>query len=217
MKPLNPDYRLPAAAVERPSAAASLTAARPRAWVGTLAAGLLAFALALPASAAGGSGGIFGPATSGAKATSESLTYDSFTDSSCSQGAFSTLAIGHLNIVGPVVVDGTTTLDGAIFDSYSLDLKTGPATFDTTFDRTFAPPPPASSTFTFVFDSTARQGAREVGRSVTTIRCANGAFSATNVWIARVEPIPTGLPGAWVALALMLTAAGLARLRAVRA
>lgn len=155
-----------------------------------------------------------GPASPGAKAASESLTYDNFAVSDCSQAGFSTLAIGHLSIVGPVVVDGTTTLDGVSYDSYSLDLKTGPATFDTTFDRTFAPPPPASSTYTFVFDSRAREGTREVGRSVTTIRCTNGVFSAFNVWIPRAEPIPTGHPGAWVALALLLTAAGFARLRA---
>ncbi|MBK7331345.1 MAG: hypothetical protein IPI87_02635 [Betaproteobacteria bacterium] len=158
-----------------------------------------------------------GPASPGAKAASESLTYDSFTASSCSQGGFTTLAIGRLNIVGPVVIDGRTTLDGANYDSYLLDLNTGPATFDTSFDRTFAPPPPASSTYTFVFDSTARQGTRELGRSVTTIRCTNGAFSAINVWIPRAEPIPTGHPGAWVALTLLLAAAGLARLRAGRA
>jgi hypothetical protein len=185
--------------------------------VGTIAAGLIAFAVALPASAAGGSGGIDGPATPGAKATSESLTYDNFTASGCSQGAFFTLATGHLNIVGPVVVDGTTTLDGANYDTYSLDLGTGPDTFQTSFDRTFLPPPPASSTYTFVFDSTTRQGTRELGRSVTTIRCTNGAFSASNVWIPRAEPIPTGHPGAWVALALLLTAAGFARLRTGRA
>ncbi len=174
-------------------------------------------AVALPAVAAGGSGGISGPATPGAKVASESLTYDNFTTSGCSQAGFSTLALGHLNIVGPVVIDGTTSLDGVSYDSYSLDLNTGPATFDTSFDRTFAPPPPGSSTYTFVFDSKASQGTREVGRSVTTISCANGAFSAVNVWIPRAEPIPTGHPGAWVALALLLTAAGLARLRALRA
>jgi len=171
----------------------------------------------MPASAAGGSGGLSGPATPGAKAASESLTYDNFARSGCLQAAFSTLAIGHLNIVGPVVVDGTTTLDGVIYDSYSLDLKTGPAIFDTSFDRAFTPPPPASSTYTFVFDSTARQGERQVGRSVTTIHCANGAFSAFNVWIPSAEPIPTGHPGAWGALAFLLMAAGLARLRTGRA
>ena len=174
-------------------------------------------AVALPAVAAGGSGGLSGTATPGAKAASESLTYDNFAQSGCSQAGFFTLAIAHLNIVGPVVIDGTTTLDGMIYDSYSHDLGTGPATFDTIFDRVFAPLPPGSSTYTFVFDSRARQGSREVGRSVTTISCANGAFSAFNVWIPWAEPVPTGHPGAWVALALLLTAAGLARLRADRA
>lgn len=202
--------------MEPPSADASPRYSRPRAWAGTIAAGLIALAVALPAVAAGGSGGISGPAIPGAKAASESLTYDNFTASGCSQSGFSTLALGHLNIVGPVVVDGTSTLDGAVYDVYSLDLNTGPATFDTSFDRAFAPPPPGSSTYTFVFDSRARQGTREVGRSVTTIRCTNGVFSAFNVWIPRAEPIPTGHPGAWVALALLLTAAGLARLRAGR-
>lgn len=203
--------------MEHPSADASPPSSRPRAWAGTIAAGLFALAVALPAAAAGGSGGLAGPASPGAKAASESLTYDSFAQSGCSQAAFFTLAIGRLNIDGPVVVDGTTTLDGVIYDNYSLDLKTGPAIFDTSFDRSFIPPPPASSTYTFVFDSRARQGERQVGRSVTTIQCANGAFSASNVWIPWAEPIPTGHPGAWVALALLLTAAGLARLRAGRA
>jgi len=203
--------------VEHPSADAPPPSSRPRAWAGTIAAGLFTLAIALPAAAAGGSGGISGPASPGAKAASESLTYDSFAASGCSQAGFSTLAIGRLNIVGPVVVDGTTTLDGVNFDNYSLDLKTGPAVFDTSFDRAFAPPPPASSTYTFVFDSRARQGERQVGRSVTTIHCANGAFSAFNVWIPSAEPIPTGHPGAWGALAFLLMAAGLARLRTGRA
>ena len=203
--------------MEHPSADAPPPSSRPRAWAGTIAAGLFTLAIALPAAAAGGSGGISGPASPGAKAASESLTYDSFAASGCSQAGFSTLAIGRLNIVGPVVVDGTTTLDGVNFDNYSLDLKTGPAVFDTSFDRAFAPPPPASSTYTFVFDSRARQGERQVGRSVTTIHCANGAFSAFNVWIPSAEPIPTGHPGAWGALAFLLMAAGLARLRTGRA
>ena len=128
--------------MEPPSADASPPFSRPRAWAGTIAAGLIALAVALPAVAAGGSGGISGPATPGAKVASESLTYDNFTTSGCSQAGFSTLALGHLNIVGPVVVDGTTTLDGVNYDSYSLDLNTGPATFDTSFDRAFAPRPP---------------------------------------------------------------------------
>jgi hypothetical protein len=203
--------------VEPPSADASPPSSRPRAWAGTIAAGLIALAVALPAVAAGGSGGLSSTATPGAKAASESLTYDNFAQSGCSQAGFFTLAIAHLNIVGPVVIDGTTTLDGMIYDSYSHDLGTGPATFDTIFDRAFAPPPPGSSTYTFVFDSKARQGSREVGRSVTTISCANGAFSAFNVWIPWAEPVPTGHPGAWVALALLLTATGIARLRAGRA
>lgn len=181
-----------------------------------LAGGLLAVAVALPAAAQGGSGGLAGPATPSGKASSESLTYDSFTGFDCSQSGFFTAAIGHLDIVGPVNIDGTTLLDGHRYDSYSLDLGTGPATFPTDFSRTFSPPPPASSTYTFVFFSTVRQGAREVGRSVTTIRCTAGAFSATNAWLPPLQPIPAGHPAAWATLALLLAAAGLARLRAGR-
>lgn len=178
-----------------------------------VAASLFAIALASSALAAPGSGERTAPAPgTGAKASSESLTYDGFSGFNCSQAGFFTLATGHLDIAGPVSVAGRTTLDGAPYDTYAFDLGTGPDTFQTTFERTFAPPPPGSATYTFVFRSDVYQGARFVGSSITTIACANGAMSAANVWRPLAEPIPAGPPAAWIALALLLAASGVARL-----
>lgn len=150
---------------------------------------------------------------------SGSLTYDTFSSSSCSQGAFSTLALGHLTLVGPTRFDGVGFLDGVRHSTYSGDLKTGPATFDTDFSRDFVvlfPPPPASSTYTYTFFSSVYQGDRMVGNSVTTIVCTSGTFSASNVWIAAPSPIPaTGHPGL-VLLAALLALAGAARLARAR-
>lgn len=193
-----------------------MSPARPRAAAGALFGGLLALMFVLTASAQGGSGGLDGAAPPSAKAASASLTYDSFTGGSCSQGEFVTAAIGHLGIAGAVIVEGTTSLDGKPYDAYTLDLGIGPATFGTAFFRTFTPPPPPSQTYTFVYSSSVRQGDREFGRSITTIQCANGTLSASNVWVPRPEPVPAGSPAAWAALALLLLAVGHARLRAGR-
>lgn len=182
-------------------------------------AALLALALALPAQAGpGGSGGLLGPPAGGSKDASEgaSLTYDGFTGFNCSQSGFFTSAVGHLTIQGAATVEGRTFLDGKPYDTYTLDLGTGPATFPTDFSRTFASPPPSSSTYRFVFDSQTFAGKRQVGRSVTTIVCQNGVLSATNVWTTP-EPVPAGHPAAAAALALFLAGAGWARLRARRA
>lgn len=179
----------------------------------------LALALALPAQAGqGGSGGLLGSPATGSKDASEgeSLTYDSFTGFNCSQSGFFTSAVGHLTIRGAVTVEGRTFLDGKPYDTYTLDLRTGPATFPTDFSRTFASSPPSSSTYRFVFDSQALAGKRKVGRSVTTIVCQNGVLSAANVWTTP-EPVPAGHPATGAALALLLAGAGWARLRARRA
>ncbi len=198
------------------SAAVYVSAGRLRAGTGALVGGLLALLVALTASAQGGSGGLAGPAPPSAKAASESLTYDNFSGGSCSQGGFVTGAVGHLGIAGAVIVEGATFLDGKPYDTYTLDLGVGPATFGTEFFRTFSPPPPPSHTYRFVYSSSVRQGDREFGRSITTIDCTNGTLSASNAWVPRPEPVPAGSPAAWAALALLLLAAGHARLRAGR-
>ncbi len=209
---------MPTAATASFFAAPSSEGARRPGPMALAAAALIALALALPAQAGpGGSGGLLDSPATGSKDASEgeSLTYDSFTGFNCSQSGFFTSAIGRLTIKGAVTVEGRTFLDGKPYDTYTLDLRTGPATFPTDFSRTFASPPP-SSTYQFVFDSQARAGKRQVGRSVTTIVCQNGVLSAANVWTTP-EPVPVGHPAAGAALALLLAGAGWARLRARRA
>ena len=217
---LNIRNRRPTAATACPVAAPPVEGARRPGAIALAGAVLvaLALALALPAHAAqGGSGGLLGSSAPEAKDASqgESLTYDSFTGFNCSQSGFFTSAVGHLTIRGAVTVEGRTFLDGKPYDTYTLDLGTGPATFPTDFSRTFASPPP-SSTYQFVFDSRALAGKRQVGRSVTTIVCQNGVLSAANVWTTP-EPVPAGHPAAGAALALLLAGAAWARLRARRA
>lgn len=210
---------MPTAATASPVAPLPVEGAPLRGTIALVGAALVALFLALPAHAGqGGSGGLLGSSSPGSKYANdgESLTYDSFSGFNCSQGAFFTSAIGHLDIKGPVIVEGRTLLDGKPFDTYTLDLGTGPATFPTDFSRTFTSPAPSSSTYKFVFDSRAMQGKRQVGRSVTTIVCQNGALSAANVW-TTLEPVPAGHPATWAALALLLAGAGWVRLRARRA
>jgi hypothetical protein len=185
-----------------------------------LATALLVLAVfaAMPALAQnGGRGG--SPSLPHAKATGESLTYDTFTAFNCSQTGFTTGATVHLNITGHVLVSGTTFLDGVFYDTFTSDLEIGPDTFVSSegFARTFTPPPPVNSTYTFVFRSRAIREGEFVGTSVTTITCTNGAFAAVNAWEPEGTPIPAGTPAAWMTLALLLAAAGALRLRTRRA
>lgn len=182
-------------------------------------AGILALAGALPATASPASGErIGGPSIPVVKALTNALTYDNFTNFNCSQSAFFTNATAHLDIQGDVVLSGTTTLDGVQYDTYALLVSPGgPDSFQTEFSRNFSPPPPASSTYTFVFNSHVLQGGRRLGVSQTTITCANGAFSAVNVWFPGDEPIPAGGPAGWAALALLLAATAAAHLARRRA
>jgi hypothetical protein len=186
---------------------------------GAIAIAVLALGLSLGADAKD-SGGRTGASVPGAtKDVAGALTYDTFTNSSCSQGSFFTLALGHLTISGPVHFTGVGFLDGAKHTTYSEDLGSGPATFDTKFSRDFvveSPPPPPSSTYTYVFDSSVFQGGTFVGRSITTIRCTGGAFAATNVWTGIPAPIPANDHPGLVALAALLAVAGAARLRRAR-
>ena len=185
-----------------------------------LAAALLAVGAfaAVPALAQNG-GRSGGPSLPHVKAAGESLTYDTFTTSNCSQSGFTTSTVVHLDIAGHVFVEGTTFLDGAPYDTYTADLGLGPDTFVSSdgFGRNFTPPPPASSTYTFVFRSRALRDGEIVGTSVTTITCTNNVFAAINVWEGPGTPIPAGDPAAWAALALLLAAAAAARLRTRRA
>lgn len=182
-----------------------------------LVAGVLAVSATLPIAALAASGERTGGSLPGAKASGESFTYDNFTNFNCSQAQFFTNATAHFNIVGDVVLDGVTKLDGTQYDTYSIPVTGGPDTFITNFSRNFTPPPPGSSTYTFVFRSTVLQGTRRIGISETTIVCTNGALSAQNIWIAGGEPIPAGGPASWAALALLLAAAAAVRLAPRRA
>jgi len=199
-----------AAAADRPTVPARIAALL------ALLAVALATVAAAPALAQDG-GRVGGASLPHAKVSGESLTYDSFSNFTCSQTGFTTDAVAHMDIVGHVFIAGQTFLNGVPYDTYSADLLTGPDTFPTIFSRTFTPPPPASSTYTFAFRSRVRQDDRFVGFSVTTITCANGAFSAVNAFEPAPPPIPAGTPAGWAALALLLAAAAALRLRPRRA
>lgn len=182
---------------------------------GLLAA--LAVALA-PLGAHGASGERLAAGTGGVKADGESLRYDGFSGFNCSQSSFTVDALAHLNIAGPVSIEGTSSLGGVPYDSYFADLGTGPDTFPTNFGRDFTaqgkPPGPLTPVYEFVFNSIAKTGNRVVGRSVTTIRCTNGALSASNRFIsAEPEPIPVDSPAALLVLGLALAAAAGSSLR----
>ena len=204
----------------RPRAAIADRTTVPHRLAALLATALLVLGVfaTLPALAQNGARG-GSPSLPQTKAASESLTYDTFTTFNCSQSGFTTSTVVHLDITGPVIVEGTTTLDGAPYDTYTADLGIGPDTFVSSdgFGRVFTPPPPTSSTYTFVFRSRAIRDGTTVGTSVTTIACANGVFSAVNAWEPAGTPIPAGTPAAWAALALLLAAAAAARLRSRRA
>ena len=201
------EHRLPCVAAASSSAGAGLTflmrrLARGFAFV--LVVGLLGGAWPAPVLAAGTSGDRSGGAPT-QKADGETLTYDGFIGFNCSPNGFFTSATGHLNINGAVTVDGKSFLDGKLFDTYSLDLGTGPATFPTSFDRTF--PTPAKSSYKFVFDSTVRRGKQTIGTSITAISCDVGNFAAVNAFVTPTD-IPAGTPATLAALSLALAALG---------
>jgi hypothetical protein len=186
-----------------------------------LAATMLAAWALLPAPAHAQSGGRTGASLPYAKALNESLTYDTFTNTSCSQAGFSTAAVAHLDIAGHIFVDGQTTLNGVPYDSYADDLQFGPDTFATTFFRPRVGDPAfgaTSSSYTFTFRSRVRRDQEFIGTSVTTFVCASGVpVSVTNEWVPAVPPIPAGHPLAWAALALILAASAARKLALRRA
>jgi hypothetical protein len=134
------------------------------------------------------------------------LTYNSFSGT-CSQAAFSLNATAVQAANGTIDITGNTTLNGLAFDTFAFQLTNGPQTFATTFARTFTPPPPASSTYTFVFNSGVRQAGNFLGTSVTTITCTGGVISATNNFVAA-GAVPTLSEWSLILLALMLAGAG---------
>jgi len=204
----------------RPRAAVADRTTVPHRLAALLATALLLLGVFVTLPALAQSGGRAGsPSLPHSKAAGESLTYDTFTTFNCSQSGFTTSTVVHLDIAGHVFVEGTTTLDGAPYDTFSNDLGIGPDTFVSSqgFARIFSPPPPTSSTYTFVFRSRAIRDGTTVGTSVTTITCANGVFSAVNAWEPLTSSIPAGTPAAWAVLALLLAAAAAARLRSRRA
>lgn len=185
------------------------------------AALLLVLAIAFVARPAFGASGepIGGPSLPHVKADGQSLTYDTFTGSSCSQAGFTTSTVAHLDIAGQVQVDGQTFLNGVPYDTYAY-IDNGPDTYVTDFLRPRPTDPPfgaSSSTYTFVFQSRVRRDATFLGQSITTITCANGVFSAVNQWVSNAQPIPAGEPAGWAALALLLAALAAKRLAARRA
>jgi len=193
--------------------------------IGTLATALVVLAIALatfaPAAraASGERGGASVPTT---KAAGDSLTYDTFTNSSCSQAGFLTSAIVHLNISGPVQVDGQTLLNGVPYDTYAYP-DIGPDSYPADFVRPRTTPvadPPfgaTSNTYTFAFHSRVLQDGELIGTSITTITCTGGVFAAVNLWVKDAEPVPAGGPAGWTALVLLLAIAAARRLRPRRA
>ena len=207
-----------AAAAERPSVPVSPIR---RASVRTaIALGVLALGAMLPLPAHASSGGRIGNASPPSlKADEGSLTYDTFTTSSCSQNGFSTNAIGHLSLTGQVNVAGNSLLDGVPYDAFSANLELGPADFDTAFFRPRDGDPPfgaTSASYTFVFDAVVFNEGVPVGRTVTTVVCSNGAFSASSQWVPGSSSIPAGHPASWVLLALFLAVTAASRLAARR-
>ena len=205
--------------LQRPRVAAADRPTVP-ARIATLLATLLvslATLAAAPALAQDG-GRIGGASLPHTKVFGESLTYDTFTNFTCSQTGFTTDAVAHMDIAGHVFIDGQSFLNGLPYDTYTADLLNGPDTFPTVFSRVFTPPPPASAIYTFEFRSRVRQDDRFVGWSITTITCGSGGtFNAVNTFDPADVPIPAGTPAGWAALALLLAAAAALRLRPRRA
>ncbi|MBN8477863.1 MAG: hypothetical protein J0L91_02745 [Burkholderiales bacterium] len=152
----------------------------------------------------------------------ESLRYDSFSAFNCSADSFTVDAVAHLNVHGTVSIEGTTTLNGVPYDSYFADLGEGPDSFATNFGRDFTgqgkPLPPASASYTFVFNTVVKTPTKHIGRTVTKIRCTNGALEASSAFSPdQPYSVPVGGPGAIVALGLALAALAGSRLARTRA
>lgn len=141
---------------------------------------LVAFILALPAPA---------------QAQAYSLTYSGFSGT-CSASGFSTAATASYTFPTNVTINGSTTLNGVAYDSFTFPLSAGTGTFATGFSRTFAPALPSAS-FVFVFNSkvVGTDGSTK-GVSVTTFTCSSGVFSASNAFV--LEFGGPAVPAGWV-------------------
>ncbi len=197
---LNIRFRRPAATHTYACTARPRTARTVRAWVVACA---IASALTVGPVFAKSSGERGAPATA-SKLVNDALVYSGFSGE-CSQTAFVVNATGNLAVVGgPVTGQGATTLDGAPYDTYDLDLGAGPATFATKFDRVFQAPLP-SANYEMVFTTRVMLGGIEQGQSITTIVCTNGIVSARNRAIPSApEQVPVGGWPVWLALTLLL-------------
>lgn len=207
-------HRAPSAAPRRGTTRSAAAATRLR----LLAAGLFVLGGLVAPIAAAGSGERVSAATSGtAKDEDDSLRYDSFSAFNCSASSFTVDAIAHLNVHGPASIEGTTTLNGVPYDSYFADLGTGPDSFTTNFGRDFAlpgkPPGPGTSTYTFQFNTLVKSGTRHIGRTVTRIRCTDGALLAASEFTPdQPYSVPVGGPGAIAGLGLAIALVAAARL-----
>lgn len=140
-----------------------------------------------------------------------SLTYSNLAGT-CSTTGFSLTANSAVTFPGTVIVNGSTTLNGTAYDTFTFSLGS-PASFATGFSRTFTAAQP-TNTYTFVFNSGVTFLGLPQGTSVTTVSCNAGVLSATNVWIAVATPVvPTTSQGTLWALGLLLAAAAVWRMR----
>lgn len=146
------------------------------------------------------------------KADAGSVTYSDFFGGSCNDAGFSVQATARITLNGPYQIQGRTTLDGTPFDTYN-DVDVGPDQFPVTFVRTFTPPPPATSTYEFVFHSDFLQNGTLVGRTLTTVRCQATVLQASSRWSPAHAEVPVGGPAVLAGLAAALAFAGYARLR----
>jgi hypothetical protein len=204
-----------AAAIDRPRHAGLR---RPRRFVAVVVVLFAAFLVAgSPVAQAmnGGRAGTGAGLPPVAKATPPSLRYSNFLvgAATCGTAGFSVDATVSTDIVGLFSQSGRTLLDGVQFDTYTLPDDTGPFVDDTNFSRSFSPPPPASSTWEFVYLTTIVQGGRQLGVSRTTIRCTSGILSASSQWIPAYAEVPVGTPAGLAWLAALLALAAFARLR----
>jgi hypothetical protein len=178
--------------------------------IGVAAIGILVFGTATFA-ASNGEPAEPVEAPQGTPAGGYSLTYDSFVGT-CNVNGFSTSAVAYADFATEVRIDGTTTLDGAPYDTYAFGLPGGAYSFGTGFARGFAPAL-ADATYTFVFNSRIlAEGLK--GTSIITISCSDGVLSGSNVFdLHSTQEIPTLGQLGLGALALLLGGGAIFALR----
>ncbi len=139
----------------------------------------------------------FGLNTGIARAATYVLSYSGFSGT-CSASGFILNATGYYNLATAVTIQGTTTLNGASYDTYSFGFSAGTLTFGTGFNRTFPTPQPTAN-WTFAFRSVVTAGGVSYWVSTTTLTCSGGSLSATNVSAAYVASFEgPGIPAGFV-------------------